>query len=83
MRDWRYEVLVAVHKLIEMALTRRRNIAEQASSEFDIAFEDSREKALVTREPHDNVNAPYKPEHFLATKLERLFAAELGAGWFE
>jgi hypothetical protein len=83
MMDWRYEVLVAVHELVEMALTRHRNIAEQAISEFDIAFEESREKNLVTGEPGDNTNSPYKAEHFFATNLERLFAAELEVDWFE
>ena len=31
----------------------------------------------------DNVNAPYRKEHFFATNLERLFASELGVDWFE
>ena len=83
MMDWRYEVLVAVHELVEMALTRHRKIPEEAISEFDIAFEESREKNLVTGEPGDNPNSPYKAEHFFATNLERLFAAELDVDWFE
>ena len=83
MMDWRYEVLVAVHEIVEMALTRNRNIAEEAITEFDVKFEQDKERQLVTGEAGDNVNAPYRKEHFFATNLERLFAAELGVDWFE
>ena len=83
MMDWRYEVLVAVHEMIEMALTRHRAIDEGAITEFDIRFEQDKEKGLVTGEAGDNVNAPYRKEHFFATNIERLFAAELGVDWAE
>jgi hypothetical protein len=83
MMDWRYEVLVAVHEIVEMALTRHRSIAEEAITEFDIKFEQDKERELVSGEAGDNVNAPYREEHFFATNLERLFAAELGVDWFE
>jgi hypothetical protein len=83
MMDWRYEVLVAVHEIVEMALTRQRGIAEEAITEFDIKFEQDKEKGLVSGEAGDNVNAPYRNEHFFATNLERLFAAELKVNWCE
>jgi hypothetical protein len=83
MMDWRYEVLVAVHEIIEMALTRQRGIAEEGITDFDIRFEQNKSQALVTGEPGDNINAPYRKEHFFATNVERLFAAELGVDWFE
>ena len=83
MKDWRYEALVAVHELIEMFLTKARNIPEQDISEFDIKFERSREEGLVTGEPGDHVNAPYRNEHFFATNLERLLSSELGVDWFQ
>jgi hypothetical protein len=83
MMDWRYEVLVAIHEIVEMALTRQRDVAEQVITEFDIKFEHDKEKGLVSGEAGDNVNAPYRKEHFFATNLERLFAAELGVDWFE
>jgi hypothetical protein len=76
-------VLVAVHEIVEMALTRQRNIAEEAITEFDVKFEQDKDKELVSGEAGDNVNAPYRREHFFATNLERLFAAELGVDWFE
>ena len=80
--DWRYEALVAVHELIELILSKHRGIAEEAISEFDIAFEQSREHGQVLGEPGDDPRAPYRKEHFFATNLERLLAAELGVDWF-
>lgn len=80
--DWRYEALVAVHELIELILSRHRGIAEEAISEFDIAFEQSREQGQVLGEPGDDPRAPYRKEHFFATNVERLLAAELGVDWF-
>lgn len=83
MPDWRYEALVVLHELVEMFLTRHRDIAEEKISEFDMDFEESRLKNLVTGEPGDHPSAPYRNEHFFATNVERLFAAELGVDWFE
>ncbi len=80
--DWRFEALVAVHELIEMILTRHRGIAEQAISDFDIGFEKAREEGKVFGEPGDDPRAPYQREHFFATNVERLLAAELGVDWF-
>lgn len=83
MKDWRYEFLVAVHEMIEMALTKYRGIKEETISEFDIAFEKSREERLVIGEPGDHPQSPYRDEHFFATNVERLLAAEFGVDWFE
>lgn len=83
MMDWRYEVLVAVHEIVEMALTRQRGIDEERITEFDIKFEQNKAQGIVSGEAGDNVNAPYRREHFFATNVERLFAAELGVDWFE
>jgi hypothetical protein len=83
MLDWRYEVLVAVHEIVEMALTRQRGIPEEHITEFDTQFEKQKEHGVLSGEAGDNVNAPYRKEHFFATNLERLFAAELDVDWFE
>ncbi len=83
MKDWRYEALVVVHELVEMFLTKARDISEHEISDFDIKFERSRADGLVTGEPGDHINAPYRREHFFATNLERLLSAELGVDWFE
>jgi hypothetical protein len=81
MDDWRYVILVAVHELVEMMLTRYRGVPEEAISAFDVAFEEARERGAAHGEPGDAPDAPYRREHFFATNLERLLAAELGVDW--
>lgn len=83
MEDWRYVILVAVHELAEMMLTRWRGIPEEAIGEFDMEFERKRELGLAAGEPGDDPAAPYRREHFFATSVERLLAAELGVDWKE
>lgn len=79
--DWRHEALIAIHELVEWVLVRHRNISEPAISDFDVAFERDREQALVLGEPGDDPRAPYRREHFFATNVERLLAAELDVDW--
>ena len=81
--DWRYEILVAVHEIIELAITKHRGIPEAAISEFDVEFERLRESGLRTGEPGDHPDSPYCKEHFFATNVERLLASELDVSWFE
>lgn len=81
MHDWRYVILVAVHELIEMMLARYRGISEDDIGRFDMEFERKREQGAVTGEPGDAAEAPYRREHFFATNVERLLAAELGVDW--
>ena len=81
--DWRYEILVAVHEIVELALTRHRGIPEAGISEFDVEFERLRESRLRSGEPGDHPDSPYRREHFFATNLERLLAGELDVNWFE
>ncbi len=83
MKDWRYEILVTVHELVEMAIAKHRRIPEEAITAFDIAFEQARESGFVQGEPGDQPNAPYRREHVFATNIERLFAAELDVDWHE
>jgi len=81
--DWRYEILVAVHEIVELAITRHRGIPEEVISEFDVQFEQLRESRLRSGEPGDHPGSPYRKEHFFATNLERLLAGELEVDWFE
>jgi hypothetical protein len=81
MHDWRYVILVAVHELIESMLARYRGISEEDIGRFDMEFERKREQGLVGGEPGDAPDAPYRREHFFATNVERLLAAELGVDW--
>ncbi|MBV9499817.1 MAG: hypothetical protein JO138_10630 [Acidobacteriaceae bacterium] len=83
LNDWRYEVLIAVHEIVELSLARQRNIDEDEITNFDVNFEQAKGKGECFGEAGDHVHAPYRKEHFFATNIERLFAAELGVDWFE
>jgi hypothetical protein len=81
MSDWRYELLVGLHELVEASLCRQRNISQETVDAFDTNFERKR-KAGNVDEPGDDPKAPYRVEHFAATNLERLMAIELGVDWY-
>lgn len=83
LNDWRYEVLIAVHEIVELSLGRHRGIDENEITKFDINFEEAKARGECFGEPGDHVHAQYRKEHFFATNIERLFAAELGVNWFE
>ena len=74
--DWRLEYLVADHELREALLCRHRGISQKTVDDFDTACQ-------CEGEPGDDPQAPYKREHFFATSIERLTAAELDVDWAE
>lgn len=76
----KYELLVAVHELIEALLCQERGISQSKVDGFDKAYEKQRAQG-DTSEPGDSPEAPYRKEHFFATSVERLLAAELGVDW--
>jgi len=80
MDDWRYCMLVALHELVELVLCLNDGIKEEEVTKFDIAFEKKR-KAGNTAEPGNVRKAPYYKQHQFATKLEKLFAKQLGVNW--
>jgi len=82
MGNWKYEMLVGIHEAIEALLCKDRNIEEKDVSDFDIEFEKNRQEGN-NDEPGDDKNAPYRKEHFFATSIERLLAAELSVDWKE
>ena len=63
----------------------KRNISEKSVTDFDTAFELRRNQKLesLEAEPGDSPLAPYRKEHFFATSVERLTAAELEIDWTE
>lgn len=83
MSDRRYELLVAVHELIEAELCRARGITEQEVTDFDTNYEQHLRTSDDNSEPGDQPMAPYHREHVFATKVERLLADELGVDWQE
>ncbi len=75
-----YEFLICLHELVEGWLCRKRGITDEAVTRFDKKFEAKRKKGN-NDEPGDDPKAPYRKEHFLATNIERIMAAELGVDW--
>lgn len=82
MGDWRKEIAVAMHELIEYALCRERNISQDDVDDFDRNFE-ARRLEGNTDEPGDDPSAPYHYEHQFATIIERAICLELGLDWKE
>jgi hypothetical protein len=82
MGDWRYELLVALHELVEFAICQHEKVSEQEITAFDVAFEKRRPEGNVD-EPGDEPAAPYQREHCIATGVERIVAALLGVKWKE
>lgn len=80
MSNWRYEVLVAIHELVECALCRHAGIAQVEVDEFDKAFEARRQEGN-TDEPGDALDAPYRLQHGIATGVERIVAMLMGVSW--
>ena len=79
-----YELLVAIHELVEWYLTAKRGIKPEDIDDFDIKFEALRSTApevIGDQEPGHMVSAPYHKEHVTAERIERILAAELGVDW--
>ena len=80
MHDWRYEMLVAIHELVESSLCRVRGITDDQIDAFDLAYQAARPEGDVS-EPGDSTEAPYYHEHQFASKIEKIIADELGVDW--
>jgi len=83
MNNWKYEMLVVIHEMIEAALCQDRGITDEMIDAFDMNFELEQVTNPHGREPGDSTDAPYYKEHQFATKIERMLADELGVAWDE
>lgn len=72
--DWRLEMLVAIHELIEAALCAHANITQEKVDAFDMNYKGD-------EEPGDDPKAPYAGPHCVATGVERIIAACMGISW--
>lgn len=81
--NWRYEMLIAVHELVELLICKYQDISIAQIDKFDKEFEEDRKKGMykVEDEPGDHINAPYRVAHFIATTVERFLASFLGVDW--
>jgi hypothetical protein len=85
-----YEILVAVHELIESYLCLKNKITQRVVDKFDKAYEKARAKKIAApcgcyptdvSEPGNDHHAPYRVFHHFATGLEKSLADQLGVDW--
>lgn len=83
--DWRMELLIQVHELVEASLCKHRGITDEMVTCFDAFFEEERARGMHTEQDEngDDPRSCYCKEHFCATNIERQLAAELGVQWKE
>ncbi len=80
--DWRYEMLMAVHELVEVLTCKQDGVDQKSVDKFDMEFEKNRHPDNKD-EPGDDPNAPYVKQHCLATGIERILAQRWGVSWKE
>jgi len=81
LKDWRHEMLVAVHELVELLACKQDGVRQEDVDRFDMDYEKNRRPGDLTSEPGDDPNAPYADQHCLATGIERILAQQLGVKW--
>lgn len=81
--DWRYELLIQVHELVEAALCKQAGITDEQVTAFDALFEQERAHGLhlITDEDGDDPRAPYRHQHRTATIIEMILADTLDVDW--
>jgi hypothetical protein len=72
--NWIYNLLVAVHELIEVILCEVAGISEKRVSAFDLAHQDD-------EDPGTHPKAPYHDQHLTAMGIEMILAARAGVKW--
>lgn len=85
-----YEFLVALHELIEAKLCEKVGVTPAQIDKFDFAYEQARKNGVAApcgciptaeSEPGDDGHAPYRTQHQLATRIERLVCQTIGVDW--
>ena len=74
MQDWKKEMCVAVHELVEQAVCRADGVTAEDVDEYDSAHAESGD------EP-DIPGSPYRRAHWIAYLVEMQLAAALGLDW--
>lgn len=77
--DWRREMLVAVHELVEVLICKHDGVTQDIVDRFDAKEFNYAEHP--DEEPGDDPSAPYKRQHCIATGVERILAAALHVDW--
>jgi len=80
--DWRKEMAVAVHELVESLIAKQQGISEAEVDEFDMNYEANRPEG-DTSEPGDDPECPIHAAHCIATAVERMLIPYLELSWRE
>lgn len=72
--NWKYNLLVAVHELVEVILCKVKGISEKSVDKFDLAHQDD-------EDPGTHPKAPYGAQHLTAMGIEMILAALMGVKW--
>jgi hypothetical protein len=72
--NWKYNILVAIHELIEVVLCQIAGITEKQVDRFDLAHQDD-------EDPGSHPKAPYGVQHLTAMGVEMILAACMGVKW--
>ena len=83
MNNSKYEMLVAIHELIEMVLCEWAEVTEKQVDEFDMIYENGREQGVRDEfsEPGFDEDAPYRIQHTFASSVELGMCAIGGLSW--
>src|SRR5215469_29325 len=88
-KDKRYSFLVFFHEFIEWGICQLQGIKQRDVDRFDMAYEKARDIGEAQApcgckfqdECGDDIHAPYREAHQVATACERLIAKALGVDW--
>lgn len=83
LRNWKYEILIAIHELVETVLCKDRGISNKSINKFDEVYNEDKRSEKNLTEPGLSNKAPYHKEHMFATQIEKKMAEELGVDWNE
>lgn len=72
--NWKYNILVGVHELVEVILCVNDGVSEKKVSNFDLAHQ-------ADDDPGTHPKAPYHKQHLIAMSVEMMLAALLGVKW--
>ncbi len=72
--NWIYNLLVAVHELIEVILCQIAGVTEKQVDRFDLAHQND-------EDPGSHPKAPYHDQHMIAMGVEMILSVEAGVKW--
>lgn len=72
--NWRFNLLVAIHELVEVFLCTDKGISQESVDRFDLTHEED-------ADPGSHPQAPYHDQHMVALGMEIVLSAQLGIKW--